>query len=403
MTVVSETKMPVDAAVAFASAIGGVIALPRRVLLGDNSLDRLGEALKAYATPAGPILLIADAVLEDPGPVARAKSTLLEAGYEPVVHLQAAGEPDLAVAEAVVTTVRSRPYVAVVGLGGGSAMDPAKLAAGLATNEGSAEGYMRGCAIERPALTQVLVPTTAGTGAEASKNTIVTHEGRKFVIGSPLLCADLAVLDPTLTATCPVGVTAASGMDALAHAVEATLSTWATPYTTSHALTAIRAVGQWLPSACRDGANLQARRAMLYAAHFAGLSINASTLLGHSIAYTIATRTHLPHGVTTAMALPYCIAYDAPGAPEQVAAMELALGDGPLAFRVQMLANEVGMPSSLRDIGIDEDELTAMVDEVISMYPRPNNPVPFRRDCLLTLYQHFFEGNLEGASKAMER
>jgi alcohol dehydrogenase len=347
--------------------------------------------------------VIADAGLAGLGTVDLVTSTLDTSGYVPTVHTPAAGEPDLAAAEAVVAAVRAQPYVAVIGVGGGSAMDPAKLAAGLATNDGPVEEYMRGRPIEVAAVTQVLVPTTAGTGAEASKNTIVTHEGRKFVIGSPLLCADIAVLDPMLTVSCPPGVTAASGMDVLAHAVEATLSTWATPFTTTNALAAIRAVGEWLPVAYRDGANLEARRAMLYAAYFAGLSINASTLLGHSMAYTISTRAHLPHGVTTAMALPYCVVYNGSSAAGSVAMIEADLDDTPLAARVRSLSDEVGMPASLRDVGIHEDDLPVMVDEVMTMYPRPNNPVPFDRDALLALYRRFYDGDLEGAIEEAAR
>lgn len=381
----------------FASGASGDVALPARLVLGDGSIDRLGNALVALGVEPGPVLVVADAALVDLGPVERAEAVLAASGLDATVHAQVAGEPDLAAAEGVVDAVRSTPYVAVVGLGGGSAMDPAKLAAGLATNDGSVEEYLHGRPIERKALTQALVPTTAGTGAEASKNTIVTHAGRKYVIGSPLLCPDVAVLDPTLTVSCPRGVTAASGMDALAHAVEATLSTWATPFTTANALAAVGAVGAWLPTAVEDPANLDARRAMLYAAYFAGLSINASTLLGHSMAYTIATRAHLPHGVTTAMALPYCVAYDAPGARDRVALLEGELGGGDLARRVRDLAQRVGMPTALRDVGIAEQDLGAMVDEVMTMYPRPNNPVPFERDRLVRLYRHFLDGDLEGA------
>lgn len=396
-------KTSIDPRSVFSSPTGGDVALPRRLVLGDGSLARLGEALRALGVPAASVLLVADAGLVGLGSVEFAAETLIEAGYEPTVHAQIAGEPDLVAAEAVVEAVRAQPHVAVVGLGGGSAMDPAKLAAGLATNDGSVEEYLRGRPIERPALTQVLVPTTAGTGAEASKNTIVTHEGRKFVIGSPLLCSDIAVLDPTLTVSCPPGVTAASGMDALAHAVEATLSTWATAFTTTNALAAVGAIGRWLPVAYEHGANLEARRAMLYAAHFAGLSINASTLVGHSMAYTIATRAHLPHGVTTAMALPYCVAYDTPGAADQVAMLEGALGGSPLAKRLRALADDVGMPGSLREVGIAESDMPAMVDEAITMYPRPNNPVPFDRERLLALYSWFLDGDVDGACEAMSR
>jgi len=232
----------------------------------------------------GPVLLAADSALIQLGMVSRVEGLLKAAGFRPTVHGQIAGEPDLAGAEAIVATVRAAEYGAVIGLGGGSAMDPAKLAAGLATNEGPVLEYLRGRQIQNQSLPLALVPTTAGTGAEASKNTIVTHEGRKFVVSSHLLCPTLAVLDPKLTLSCPRGVTAASGMDALAHAVEATLSLWATPFTTINALAAARIVARWLPVVYEDGANLPARRAMLYAAHLAGVAINASTLLGHSLA-----------------------------------------------------------------------------------------------------------------------
>jgi len=383
-------------AAAFALPSSGDVVLPGRLSLGDNAIERLPQLL-ADLGAASLVLLVADSVLLDNGTAERIAGLLTNGSFDVDIHAQSAGEPDLAVAEAVVAAVRAKPYGAVVGVGGGSAMDPAKLAAGLATNEGAVEDYMRGRAILRKSLPQVLVPTTSGTGAEASKNAIVTHEGRKFVIGSPLLCSDAAVLDPLLTVSCPPAVTAASGMDALAHAVESTLSTWATPFTVANGLAAVGAIGAWLRTAVEEPENLAARRAMLYAAYHAGLSINASTLLGHSMAYTIATRAHLPHGVTTAMSLPYCVAYNASGARDRVALLEAELGTG-LARELRSLADAVGMPTSLADVGIDTEELETMVDEVMEMYPRPNNPVPFDRDALIELYRAFHAGDLEAAA-----
>lgn len=400
MTGSASTGRRHDADVLFAGSAGGHIAVPQQLLTGDGSLERLGPALAGLDVDAGPVLVAADAVLARLGVVEAVAATLAGAGYDAVPYTEIAGEPDLAGADRIVEAVRAEPYVAVVGIGGGSAMDLAKLAAGLATNEGPVEDYLRARrAVERRALPFALVPTTAGTGAEASKNTIVTHEGRKFVVGTPLLSPTLALLDPLLTVSCPATTTAASGMDALAHAVEASLSTWATPVTTLNALAAVSTIARWLPAAVEDGSSLPARRAMLYAAYFAGLSINASTLLGHSIAYTIATRTHLPHGVTTAMALPYCIAYDAPAAPEQVRLLARTAGveESSFATWLHELAGELGMPASLADVGIAEGDLPEMVDDVIAKYPRPNNPAPFERDRLLALYRHFLEGDLAGA------
>ncbi len=388
----------------FSSPTGRVISLPRLLVTGDDSVEQLGDNLKLMGVVPGPVLLAADSALIQLGMVSRVEGLLNEAGFRPTVHGQIAGEPDLAGAESIVAAVRAAEYGAVIGLGGGSAMDPAKLAAGLATNEGPVLEYLRGRQMQNKSLPLALVPTTAGTGAEASKNTIVTHEGRKFVVSSHLLCPTLAVLDPRLTLSCPRGVTAASGMDALAHAVEATLSLWATPFTTINALAGARIVARWLPVVYEDGANLQARRAMLYAAHLAGVAINASTLLGHSLAYTIATRTHLPHGVTTAMALPYCVAYAAPGAGEQVRMLgnELDIPTERLALHLRDLSLQMGMPRSLREVGIDETQLQGMVEQCLETYPRPNNPVPFDSDRLLTLCRHFLDGDLDGAIKAAE-
>ncbi|MDQ6692009.1 MAG: iron-containing alcohol dehydrogenase [Candidatus Dormibacteraeota bacterium] len=383
----------------FVSPGGRTISLPRLLLTGDDCVDQLGDSLRQAGVAPGEVLLVADSVLRDLGVVARIERILAGAGYHARVHGQIAGEPDLAGAESVVAAVRSAEYRAVIGVGGGSALDPAKLAAGLARNEGSVLEYLRGRQLERDSLPLALIPTTAGTGAEASKNTIVTHEGRKFVISSPFLCPAVAVLDPKLTLSCPPGVTAATGMDALAHAVEATLSLWATPFTTLNALSATRTLARWLPVVHSDGANLEARRAMLYAAHLAGLAINASTLLGHSIAYTIATRTHLPHGVTTAMALPYCVAYNAAGATPQVTmlAAELEVEPASLAPRLAELSRRMGMPSSLREVGVDQSQLSGMVEQCLTTYPRPNNPVPFDKDRLMALLGRFLDGDLEGA------
>lgn len=262
---------------------------------------------------------------------------------------------------------------------------------------------MRGRTIERDALPLVLVPSTAGTGAEASRNTIVNHDNRKFVIGSARLVPAVAILDPALTVTCPPGVTAASGMDALAHAVETTLSTWANPFTTVNGLAAVRPIARWLRTAHEDGGNLVARRAMLYSAYHAGLSLNAATLLGHSMAYTIATRTNLPHGVTTGMSLPYCVAYDAQGTRDQVQALaaEIGVPTGELARWIQRLAKEVGLPRSLREVGFGPKDIPAMVEDCLVKYPRPNNPVPFTRERLTQLYGYFLDGDVDGAVEAM--
>jgi alcohol dehydrogenase class IV len=348
------------------------------------------------------VLVVCDRPLHETGLSQRATSALDEARYGSIVFAEIAGEPDRAVVESVVRTARAHDLVAVVGFGGGSALDPAKLAAALHPNEGSVDDAVHH-GFARAALPLALVPTTAGTGAEATKNSIFVDHGRKVVVSSPELCPLLALLDPSLTVTCPPAVTAASGMDVLAHAIETTLSTFATPLTLANSLTAAGAAAHWLPTAFRDGSNFEARRAMLYAAHLAGLGVSAVVVLGHSVAYTISARTHLPHGVTTGMSLPYCIAYNQLATAERLALLEESVGiePGSLARWAKQLSDDLGLPQSLRDVGIAAGDLDAMVDECSELYPRPNNPIPFERRRLLALLECFFEGDLDAALTTM--
>lgn len=393
-----------DRAILFAGPGSGDVVAPRRLVTGDRALERLGPALTELSVPSGPVLLVADSALRDIGVTGAAEDALRSAGFEPAGVAEATAEPDLAAAERIGAAARARSYVAVVGVGGGSAMDPTKLAAALATNEGSAADYVLGVRrFERVPLPFALVPTTAGTGAEASRNAIVTHDGRKRVVSDPLLLPALAVLDPLLTVSCPPETTAASGLDALAHAVEAVLSTWATPFTTLNALAAVRTIAGWLRAAVDDGSDLPARRAMLSAAYLAGFGLNASTLLGHSLAYTIAARTHLPHGVTTAMALPYCVAHVASSAAPQVRLLAREAGTEEASFPLWLrdLACDLGIPGSLADVGIGVGDLPDMVEECLVHYARPNSPRPFERGHLLVLCERFLEGDVVGAIEAM--
>lgn len=389
--------------VPFQSERPAEIQYPRHLVAGAGTIDSLGDRLTELGVPTGPVLVVSDGILVELGLACRATRPLAAARYEPVVFGDVAGEPDVALLERLEQSVRGRAYVAVVGIGGGSALDPAKLAAAFATNGGSVTEYLAGRSLDAPTLPLVLIPTTAGTGAEASRNAIVAHDGRKVIIGSRHLAPMLALLDPTLTVTSPPGVTAASGLDALCHAFEATLSTFASTFTTVNALAAARTIARSLREAYENGSNLEARRAMLDAAFLAGLAINAVTLIGHSMAYTIATRTHLPHGVTTAMSLPYCLAYTGPGAPDRVDMLADAVGaeSAALAQWVNAFAGELGIPGSLAEVGIRKADLDEMADDCVERYPRPNSPVPLERGRVRKLYGYFCSGDVDGAVRAM--
>lgn len=375
------------------------IISPRRLVARDGALDDVGEIVRQLTPVAGTVLVVSDAVVTRLGTAARAIASLDRAGFATSLFGEIVAEPDLALVERLAAVAREQPVVAVVGVGGGSALDPAKLAAALATNDGAPAGYVEGGAFAQPSLPLLLAPTTAGTGAEASRNSVVTQGDRKRVVASPFLCPDVALLDATLTTTMPREVTAASGVDALCHAIESALSTYANDFTLACSFAAMRAIPQALPAAYDDGDDLDARRAMLHAAYLAGLSLNAVTILGHTMGYTIAARTALGHGVTCAMSLPYCLAYNQSADPARTAAIGAAVGSGgtPLPLWSRALGDRLGIPSSLAEVGIPSSELEAMVEECLVKYPRPNNPVPFERDRLLDLYRAFHDGDIDRA------
>ena len=290
-----------------------------------------------------------------------------------------------------------------MGLGGGSAMDMAKLAAALATNAGEVGDFMGAVRFERAPLPLVLVPTTAGTGAEATRVSMLSVGGQKAIIVSPQLVPSAAVLDPNLTLSLPPSVTASTGIDALSHALEALMSTNSSPFTDAASLSAVSVIARWLPVAYREPSNLEARRAMLFAAYQAGLSLNAGVVLGHSVAYTVANRARLPHGVTCAVALPYCAAYNARAVKNQMERVAACLPQGARVESVNdvvrwlaSLNKALGIPASLQEVGVERRDLPAMADECLSRYPRPNNPVPVEREGLLELYDHLFTGDIGG-------
>jgi alcohol dehydrogenase class IV len=226
------------------------------------------------------------------------------------------------------------------------------------------------------------------------------HEGVKRIFVHPFLVPRLAVLDADLIAELPEPVIASSGLDAVSHAVESLLSTFATPLTTVHASAALETLGRSLLPAYDSKAD-SALGAMLFGAYQAGLALNASVVIGHSLAYTVAARTGLSHGVTCAMALPFCLAYCRPEASGQMGRAAALVGAGVNAedlFRWALELNQaLEIPGSLSGVGIGRDDLAAMAAECVSVYPRPNNPTAVDEDSVLALLGRFHDGDASGA------
>ncbi|HUH82633.1 MAG TPA: iron-containing alcohol dehydrogenase [Nitrososphaerales archaeon] len=375
--------------------------LPTRLSFGFGTVATVGS--EARALGASRALLVTDKVMVKTGIAQRVSDSLDGVAFDTYDEVEA--EPRIEVAQSVADRVRSAGYDLVVGLGGGSSMDMAKVAAGFATNEGPASSFVGNNLFPNRPLPSIMVPTTAGTGAELTVTSMVTVEGHKQWINSPLLLPSVAVVDPELTMSMPPGVTAATGMDALCHNTEAYLSGLASPLTDSAALEGIGQIVRSLERAYDSGSDRRAREAMSLGALMGGIALQAKMVYGHSIGYTIATRFRLPHGVSCGLPLPYVVSNYAVACAPKMRRLAQAFGVDPtddpardgvgVAEKIMKLAAHVRIPTTLKELGVAEADLPALAVECMKMYPRPNSPLVFDERSMGQLYRRMWEGRLE--------
>jgi alcohol dehydrogenase class IV len=301
------------------------------------------------------------------------------------------GEPTVAEVEKGLAALRAADADTLVAIGGGSVIDTAKAVAVLATSGGAIADYKGANKIPRPKLPLVAVNTTAGTGSEVTRFTIITEPATsvKMLIADPHLIPEVAIDDPLLTVTCPPAVTASTGIDALTHAIEAYLSARATPFSDVLALSAIRKVGQAIRAAYRDGEDIPARTAMHLASLEAGMAFsNASVALVHGMARPIGAYFHVAHGISNAVLLPHVMEWSLPGAVDRFADIAAALGvDAPgrpaevsaqrTVKAVRALCRDLDIPG-LSGLGLDAEKLMAlaprMAQDALDSGSPGNNP-----------------------------
>jgi alcohol dehydrogenase len=353
-----------------------------------GAIARLPELIAAAGGQSA--LVVTDGALAATTVIAAVAELLSAAGLPATLFSGVHSNPttsDLADgAVAAAGLLDARPVV--VAVGGGSPIDAAKGIALAAVNpqRGRQLDYRSDFAI--PALPLVAVPTTAGTGAETNAFGVVTDEDsrRKFYVGHATTMPAAAILDPELTLGLLPGATAATGMDALTHAIESYLSVRANPWSAGIALQVVRMVSEFLPRAYADGADREARGQMLLAAHMAGVAM-ATTGLGacHAIGHALGGRFNVPHGVALSLVLPQVLTFSLPVSSGRLADLAFALGAGETAAdahrnasaaisAVTSLAESVGMTPRLADFGIGTGEFDviaadALDDEVLANAP----------------------------------
>ncbi len=374
------------------------------IISAPGAIARLGEL--ASARLGKRVMIVSDAGLVRLGIVRRALVSLQMAGMETDVFDAVEADPPEACVLAAVAAARAFNATGIVGLGGGSSLDVAKLCALLArTPQPLSATYGVGKA-SGPRLPLILAPTTAGTGSEATAVAVATTTGAdKMGAVSPLLFADVALLDPELTLGLPGAVTAATGIDAMVHAIEAFTSINPNNSPASRALAreALRLLGGSIRTVFVDGSNIAAREAMLNGSLLAGMAFaNASVGAIHALAYPLGGHYHLPHGLTNALVMIDVMRFNAHVCAAEYAELgrivfnEASQGsdaDRATLFidRLKQLSRDLGIPESLRMAGVTEDALPLLATDAMKQTRLlVNNPRPVSLADALAIYRRAF-------------
>ncbi|MEZ0264680.1 MAG: iron-containing alcohol dehydrogenase [Phycisphaerae bacterium] len=370
-----------------------------RVLFGRGAIAKLPDLLPAVGRRA-------IVIYNGEGLGGRVAALVESAGVACVVRRQR-GEPTVADVDAHVAEAREAECDCAIGAGGGSAVDAAKAVAGLLTNGGAVTDYMevvgRGQKITRPAAPWVAIPTTAGTGAEATRNAVIGLPEKRFKasVRSELLLPRVAVIDPELGVSVPPAVTAASGMDAVCQLIESYTSTGANPITDALALRGLALATPALSRAYADGRDLDAREAMALAAYLSGVTLTSAGLGAvHGFAAPLGANFPVPHGVVCAALLPHVVAanvaaaqaQDMEGLVKRYDDVARAMNVPDVAARCAEWARGMSIPA-LKDFGLTDAHVAEMVALARKASSMKFNPVVLSDETLATVLERAIRGD----------
>jgi alcohol dehydrogenase len=373
----------------------GTIRAPRQLIFGSGQRAALGRIAAGLGQRA---LVITDERLAGDADFRAMIDDLRASGLE--VRIDSSTQPDVPVETTLQSAEAARDFNAdlVIGVGGGSCLDMAKCVAVLLRHGGRPQDYYGEYMVPGPVVPLIAVPTTAGTGSEATPVAVLSDSERSLKVGisSPHLIPTVSICDPDLTLTCPTGLTAIAGADALTHAIEAftAIRREAVPglaqdrvfvgknaMSDHFALRAIRLLWQGLEAACTDGSNAEARAQVMMGATLAGLAFGvAGTAAAHAIQYPVGALTHTAHGAGVACLMPYVMQWNAPmiaaELEEMAAVMDLA-DAAEVIPAIAALFARIGIPPTLAALGLDEARLDWVAEQscgiarLIQNNPRP--------------------------------
>jgi alcohol dehydrogenase class IV len=374
---------------------------PKTLITGVDAITQLGAEVSGLR--AKKALIMTDPGVAESGMVETVERPLIDSGIAVGVYAKCVPEPPLSSLAEGVKFCEQGDYDCIVGFGGGSAIDVAKITSVLVGVAEDVESMVGVGKVPHKGLPVVAVPTTAGTGSEVTAVAIFANErlNVKQGISSPFLIPNIAVVDPMLTISCPAHVTAASGMDALIHNIEAYTSVNATMHTDPLAREGIELISKSIRTAVFDGSNVEARAAMAIGALMGGISFgNAGVTAVHALSYPIGGTFHVPHGIANTLMLPWVMEYNMLACLDYFSEIAVAMGENIQGLSVReaavraveamrQLAVDIQVPQYLSDVGIPESAIDDLADGAMTQTRLlVNNPRRLTRDDIVQIYRN---------------
>jgi alcohol dehydrogenase class IV len=370
------------------------ISFPGKLVFGNGCLQQLPDELgslgvaRVFVVTIGALLPALDDLMRQ----------LEKKGMRTAVYTGITQEPSFTDFHRVMAEAAPFDPDLVLGIGGGSVLDIAKLVAAQLGNEQQLADYVGIGLLKGRKRTLVCMPATSGTGSEVSPNAILVDDtdNQKKGIISPWLVPDIVYVDPLLTITVPPAITAATGLDALTHCLEAYTNKFAQPFIDLYAYEGMRLIATNLVRAVQNGADEEARSAVAMGSLLGGFCLGpVNTAAVHALSYPLGSSYHLPHGLSNALLLPYVMEFNLPASPQRHAQVAHALGcttatEG--VEKIRSLIRECGLPSTLREVGVPYDAIETLAADAMKITRLlNNNPRPVTLQDAIDIYRSAYE------------
>ncbi|VBB09224.1 alcohol dehydrogenase iron-type [Lucifera butyrica] len=378
--------------------------LPTKIRYGLGMVKVLGEELRLLK--AKNVMIITDKGLVKAGLVSKITELVQKEGLSYIIYDEIEANPKDYNVELAAETARKHSVDTVVAFGGGSPIDAAKAVVVLTKQGGKVRDYQGKGKIKEDCISLITIPTTAGTGSEVTFSSVITdtREKFKFTIKSPAIAAKVSIIDPELTLTVPPLVTAATGIDALTHAIEGYTANCTEPIAEALGLYAIEYIAQNIAEAVKNGANIEARDKMMMGSLLAGLSFSHSDVASvHCMAEALGSLYDAPHGMCNAILLPYVMEYNLPSAEFKYARVARAMGvdeteDSKAALEgikyIKNLSKEIGLPG-ITSLNINREDFEHLAEMSVKNGSNASNPRKITKDDYFMLFNKAYNDNYQ--------